>query len=212
MEKTVIKDSFIKNGVRYFVSDRSIPFEEIPSELKDGGSLTQVRVPSLADTDRAEGFVFSSDICAKLQRELAQVGVTDVEIGVSFRNTSGGFLKAAGARAAEDCVLESDEDAVVYGGDIDWSQRIAATLSELLMLRKSSTQKIIYIDEERERESTYGEMCENALRIAAGMAKEGIGKRDSVIFQIDDRKLFIESFWACMLRGAVAVPVDVPDG
>ena len=66
MEKTVIKDSFIKNGVRYFVSDRSIPFEEIPSELKDGGSLTQVRVPSLADTDRAEGFVFSSDLRAKL--------------------------------------------------------------------------------------------------------------------------------------------------
>ncbi len=212
MEKTVIKDSFIKNGVRYFVSDRSIPFEEIPAELADGGSLTQVRVPSLADTDRAGGFVFSSDICAKLQRELAQAGVTDAEIGVSFRNTSGGFLKAAGARAAEDCVLESDEDAVVYGGDIDWSQRIAATLSELLMMRRSSTQQIIYIDEERERESTYGEMCENALRIAAGMAKEGIGKRDIVIFQIDDRKLFIENFWACMLRGAVAVPVDVPDG
>ena len=212
MEKTVIKDSFIKNGVRYFVSDRSIPFEEIPAELADGGSLTQVRVPSLADTDRAGGFVFSSDICAKLQRELAQAGVTDAEIGVSFRNTSGGFLKAAGARAAEDCVLESDEDAVVYGGDIDYSQRIAATLSELLMMRKSSTQKIIYIDEERERESTYGEMCENALRIAAGMAKEEIGNRDIVIFQIDDRKLFIENFWACMLRGAVAVPVDVPDG
>ena len=212
MEKTVIKDSFIKNGVRYFVSDRSIPFEEIPSELKDGGSLTQVRVPSLADTDRAEGFVFSSDICAKLQRELAQAGVTGAEIGVSFRNTSGGFLKAAGARAAEDCVLESDEDAVVYGGDIDWSQRIAVSLSELLLMRRSSTQKIIYIDEKRECESTYGQMCENALRIAAGMAKEGIGKRDIVIFQIDDRKLFIESFWACMLRGAVAVPVDVPDG
>lgn len=212
MEKTVIKDSFIKNGVRYFVSDRSIPFEEIPAELTDGGSLTQVKVPSLADTDRAEGFVFSSDLRAKLQRELAQAGVTDVEIGVSFRNTSGGFLKAVGARAAEDCVLESDEDAVVYGGDIDWSQRIAVSLSELLLMRKSSTQKIIYIDEKRECESTYGQMCENALRIAAGMAKEGIGKRDIVIFQIDDRKLFIESFWACMLRGAVAVPVDVPDG
>ena len=212
MEKTVIKDSFIKNGVRYFVSDRSIPFEEIPEEFTDGGSLAQVRVPSLADTDRAGDFVLSSDICAKLQRELVQAGVTDAEIGASFRNTSGGFLKAAGVRIAEDCVLKSDEDAVLYGGAIDYSQLIAASLSELLMMRKSSTQKIIYIDEECEREATYGQMCENALRIAAGMAKEGIGKRDIVIFQIDDRKLFIENFWACMLRGAVAVPVDVPDG
>ena len=211
MEKTVIKDSIIKNGVRYFVSDRSISFEEIPAELKGGGSLTQVRVPSLADTDRAEDFVFSSDIHVKLQRELEQAGVSDAHIGVSFRNTSGGFLKAARAGAAEDCVLEADEDAVLCGGDIDCSQRIAGTLSELLKMRRNSMQKIIYIDEECERESTYGEMCGNALRIAAGMAKEGIGRRDIVIFQINDRKLFIENFWACMLRGAVAVPVDVPD-
>ena len=131
---------------------------------EDAAVVRQVRVPSLADTDRAEGFVFSSDICAKLQRELAQAGVTGAEIGVSFRNTSGGFLKAAGARAAEDCVLESDEDAVVYGGDIDWSKCIAVSLSELLLMRKSSTQKIIYIDEIRECESTYGERRDRKAR------------------------------------------------
>lgn len=212
MEKTVIIDSFIKNGTRYFVSDRGIPYEKIPAELTDGGRLSVVRVPSLADVERAEDFVFSSELCAKLQDELAAAGVRDAEVRASFRNTSRGFMKVAGVRAAEERVPESDEEAVVYGGDLDWTQLAAGSLSELLMMRRNSTQKIIYISEEGERESTYGQMCGNALRIAAGMAEKGIGKRDVVIFQISDRKLFVESFWACMLTGAVAVPVDVPDG
>lgn len=56
---------------------------------------------------------------------------------------------------------------------------------------------------------SYAVIQVQASRVAAGMARAGIGKGDTVILQCETGKAFITAFWACVWLGAVPAPLAV---
>ena len=55
---------------------------------------------------------------------------------------------------------------------------------------------------------TYGAMAATACRFARELEARGIGKGDRVLFWGENGANWIAAFFGCMLRGAVAVPID----
>jgi len=58
-----------------------------------------------------------------------------------------------------------------------------------------------------ERFQTYGEMREDARRVTAGLAREGVRAGDKVILLLDDKSEYVPAFWGCVLGGHVPVPL-----
>jgi long-chain acyl-CoA synthetase len=55
---------------------------------------------------------------------------------------------------------------------------------------------------------TYRQLAELAFRFARDLEARGIGKGDRVLLWGDNRAEWVGAFFGCMLRGAVAVPMD----
>ncbi len=55
---------------------------------------------------------------------------------------------------------------------------------------------------------TYGQLAELAFRFARELEARGIGKGDRVLLWGDNCAEWVGAFFGCMLRGAVAVPMD----
>jgi long-chain acyl-CoA synthetase len=60
----------------------------------------------------------------------------------------------------------------------------------------------------RRRVTTYGELARMAGRFAAELAKRGIGQGDRVLLWAQNSAEWIAAFHGCILRGALAVPLD----
>ncbi|MFN0084441.1 MAG: AMP-binding protein [Blastocatellia bacterium] len=60
----------------------------------------------------------------------------------------------------------------------------------------------------RTTRATYGEMASTAHRFARELEARGIGKGDRVLFWAENSAEWIAAFFGCVLRGAVAVPID----
>lgn len=60
----------------------------------------------------------------------------------------------------------------------------------------------------RRRTTTYGEIARNAGRFAALLEARGIGMGDRVLLWGENSAEWIAAFHGCMLRGALAVPLD----
>ncbi|MGD0902010.1 MAG: AMP-binding protein [Terracidiphilus sp.] len=60
----------------------------------------------------------------------------------------------------------------------------------------------------RRRVTTYGEIARLAGRFAALLAERGIGPGDRVLLWAENSAEWIATFYGCMLRGALAVPLD----
>ena len=60
----------------------------------------------------------------------------------------------------------------------------------------------------RRRVTTYGEIARLAGRFAALLASRGIGTGDRVLLWAENSAEWIAAFYGCMLRGALAVPLD----
>jgi len=56
---------------------------------------------------------------------------------------------------------------------------------------------------------TYGEVYDVSRQIALLLKKEGVGPQDKVLFLAPNSPYWICCFWACLLRGAIAVPLNV---
>ncbi|WP_150273107.1 non-ribosomal peptide synthetase [Paenibacillus tepidiphilus] len=55
----------------------------------------------------------------------------------------------------------------------------------------------------------YRQIYEEAQAILAGLSLEGLKPGDKVIYQMDDNRNYVTTFWACMLGGLIGVPVTV---
>lgn len=55
---------------------------------------------------------------------------------------------------------------------------------------------------------TYGRIAEEASRFARELESRGIGKGDAVLLWGENGPEWMATFWGCVLRGAVAVPID----
>ena len=60
----------------------------------------------------------------------------------------------------------------------------------------------------RRRVTTYGQLARLAGRFAALLAQQGIGPGDRVLLWAENSAEWIAAFYGCMLRGALAVPLD----
>ncbi len=84
------------------------------------------------------------------------------------------------------------------------------TLAEYPRLHLARRNEIAYVHRRglRTLRWTYQQLSELAFRFARELEARGIGKGDRVILWGDNSVEWIAAFFGCMLRGAVAVPMD----
>lgn len=84
------------------------------------------------------------------------------------------------------------------------------TLAEYpqLHLKRGSEIAYVYSRGFRTLRWTYGQLAELAFRFARELEARGIGKGDRVLLWGDNCAEWVGAFFGCMLRGAVAVPMD----
>ncbi|MPQ34078.1 SagB/ThcOx family dehydrogenase [Clostridium estertheticum] len=63
--------------------------------------------------------------------------------------------------------------------------------------------------EDYENFVTYEELYSRALNVLACLQNKGIKAGDELIFQINDSEMFLNTFWACIIGGIIAVPIAV---
>jgi long-chain acyl-CoA synthetase len=84
------------------------------------------------------------------------------------------------------------------------------TLAEYPQLHLARGSEIAYVHRRgfRTLRWTYGQVAELAFRFARELEARGIGKGDRVLLWGDNSAEWVGTFFGCMLRGAVAVPMD----
>lgn len=84
------------------------------------------------------------------------------------------------------------------------------TLAEYPQLHLARRSEIAYVQRRgfRTLRWTYGQLAELAFRFARELEARGIGKGDRVMLWGDNCAEWVGAFFGCMLRGAVAVPMD----
>lgn len=203
-----IKDAHIDGKKFYIASDSNVGYDKLIDDL--GSEYEIICVPGFAGQQLGR-YDFSSLKYQKLSETLRSSGISNFKIEQTFKNQSKGFDRSLIKKKEKntDADVVSDKPAFIYNGDIDYSKMICSSLSELISMRKDSKQTILYITEHGEEEQTYGELYEVAAGIAAAMQKAGIKKNDKFIFQFKSNRSFVECYWACVLIGAVVIPVGV---
>src|SRR5215831_323328 len=84
------------------------------------------------------------------------------------------------------------------------------TLAEYPQLHLARNSEIAYVNRRgfRTLRWTYRQLAEMAFRFARELEARGIGKGDRVLLWGDNCAEWVGAFFGCMLRGAVAVPMD----
>src|SRR5205085_9942157 len=67
---------------------------------------------------------------------------------------------------------------------------------------------LVYDDGFRIEQRTYRETAQAARGLAVRLRLAGVGKGDKVVLWSENRTEWIAAFWACLLVGAIVVPVD----
>ncbi len=85
-----------------------------------------------------------------------------------------------------------------------------STLSEMLLARRASTQRLSFIDSDNDqRDVTFEELVANALGYLKALQTHGLGAGDELVIFTDNNEQFLTAFWAAILGGLVPVPVAV---
>ncbi|MBL6448227.1 amino acid adenylation domain-containing protein [Fulvivirga sp. 29W222] len=87
----------------------------------------------------------------------------------------------------------------------------STTLIEVLKQRsRQSNTGITFINSgEQENYLSYKELYHSALRSLSHLQKMGMSPKDELVFQIDDNKTFVITYWACLLGGIIPVPLTI---
>lgn len=85
------------------------------------------------------------------------------------------------------------------------------TLSEILMNRKVLSDKGISFIEGNGQEEflSYSDLHEAALKGLYFLQQKGLKPGNELVFQIEDYKIFLVTFWSCILGGIIPVPLTV---
>ena len=203
-----IKDAHFDGQKLYIVADSNVGYDKLMNDISTESEI--VLVPGFVGKE-FEKYDFSSVKYKKLSEALSSCGISNFKIEQTFKNQSKGFDRSLLKKKekSDDNDGVSDKPAYIYNGDIDYDKMICGSLAELISMRKDSKQTILYITEQGEEKQTYGELYKAAARIAAAMQKAGIRKNDKLVFQFKSNRSFVECYWACVLIGAVVVPVGV---
>ncbi|OAB38376.1 non-ribosomal peptide synthetase [Paenibacillus glacialis] len=85
------------------------------------------------------------------------------------------------------------------------------TLIDVIKERgKADNRGITFIEsDDHEDRLTYKDLYEQALAFLANLQASGVSQGQEVVFQIENNRNFIISFWACILGGIIPVPVSI---
>ena len=85
------------------------------------------------------------------------------------------------------------------------------TLIEILKQRSQLENTGVTFIESGKREGylSYQELYDEALKGLSYLQRKGMRPKDELVFQIDDNKTFIITYWACLLGGIVPLPLTV---
>lgn len=87
-----------------------------------------------------------------------------------------------------------------------------STLSSALVevSNKFADKKTVYLHSDGSSSTqSYKDLLQRALKILAGLRKQGLEPQDKVILQLEDNQEFTEGFWACILGGFVVIPLAI---
>lgn len=84
------------------------------------------------------------------------------------------------------------------------------TIQEAYQQVQTASKSIHFIKSKDTVESlTYAELYQESIKYLYAFQQQGLKKGDELIFQIDDNKSFVLSFWACILGGIIPVPLNM---
>ena len=108
--------------------------------------------------------------------------------------------------------IHPSSPAISFGGDLQAAQDAPTTLIELINRTADLWPKhgiaYFYPDKEDVFQS-YAELLLDAERILAGLRKIELRPGDKVLFQFNDNRQFLTTFWGCILGGFIPVPLGV---
>lgn len=206
-----IKDYMICGQDFYFVSDRDVPYETVRRDLHAGPGTVLHRLPDLLNMPEPDRYPFNSACIGNIRSALETAGIGDFLYHLSFLDRMPGFdrskMAPPGTQTARAAV--SERKARLTGEDLDWGRLSCRSLADLIWQRRRSRQEIIYLDHTGEKRETIAELFERAFAMASAFGREGIDAGTQVIFQFRNNETLTACFWACMMTGAAAVPVEV---
>src|SRR5580692_607107 len=84
-------------------------------------------------------------------------------------------------------------------------------LIELLTERSNSLDSGITFIERSDREEflSYSELYRSAISVLSFLQGKGVRPGNQLVLQIEDNKVFIIVFWACILGGIIPVPLTI---
>jgi len=83
------------------------------------------------------------------------------------------------------------------------------SLCEALRTAARTEKGISILNDDREVRLSYRDLLKDAIALASEMGVHGIERGDEVILQIVQPISFLRWFWACLIGGFVAVPIEV---
>ena len=82
-----------------------------------------------------------------------------------------------------------------------------STLLDFIFSVKETTKKIVFSNGRSVEEMSYADLYDRACNTLFLMQKRGLKPGDEVVFQVENNSQFVVCFWACLLGGAVPVPL-----
>ena len=189
---------------------------ELVADLGNEAALRSASGASHLDRDLGLGSLERVELLLRLEKKFGArldeevlAGADTVQDLVAALSATNGAPSVIGVRA-EAAVRAPG---ISFPGQADGIPS-AATFQEVLRHRgrtDASRTHLIFYEEEGESASlTFGELLEGAERVAADLAKRGIGRGDSVALMLPTSRDFFLAFAGTLLAGATPVPIYPP--
>ncbi|AGF54203.1 thioester reductase-like protein [Clostridium saccharoperbutylacetonicum] len=221
-----IKDFYVEGTNVYYSTDIALSGFKLDSLLKEVlpeeyFPLNYIEVPFIARDLQGKVNVsklekmndISYNKLNEISSEIYDLGI-DSAITVDFNNDEKFIdMQPLNNMAEISPSKEISEGKISYikNGDLDYSKQKFVSITELIQERAKGNQKIIYIEHEGRVQQTYNQLYLEAGRVANGLKENGVKANDKVILQLPNNKDYLETFWACILIGAIPAPLAVLD-
>ena len=189
---------------------------ELVAELGHESALRSAAASSHLDRDLGLGSLERVELLLRLEKtfgtrldEEVLAGAETVQDLIAALSATNGAPAALGVRA--EAAVRATE--LSFPGQAE-GVPAAGTFQEVLRHRgradASRTHLIFYEDEGESASLSFGELLEGAERVAADLAKRGIGRGDSVALMLPTSRDFFLAFAGTLLAGATPVPIYPP--
>ncbi len=106
----------------------------------------------------------------------------------------------------------SERDAYCDGGALILPADMPQTLAEALTATARGEAGLLYLsDTFAENRETYAALEQRALSLLSSLQAQGLRQGDHLLLDSGDARLFIATFWACILGGIVVAPIGLGD-